>query len=61
MSERTTTATSTGIGVGAAVAAAMSWSIHHSILWALIHGAIGWLYILGYLLGWAQQWTPPVS
>lgn len=41
------------------MAAAMSWSVHHSILWAFLHGVCGWLYVLAYWLGWADQWMPP--
>ena len=55
------TAASTGISLGAAMAAAMSWSVHHSILWAFLHGCIGWLYVIGYWLGWADQWKGPLA
>ena len=56
-----TTTTSTGISLGMAMAAAISWSVHHSVLWAFLHGIIGWLYIIGYLLGWADQYHPPTD
>lgn len=35
-----------GIGLGAALAIAISWSINKSIIWAIIHGIFGWLYVL---------------
>lgn len=40
-----------GGGVGTAVAAVVSWSINHSILWALVHAFFGWFYLLYYALG----------
>ena len=35
-----------GISLGAAIGVAISWSIHHSIMWAFVHGLCGWLYVL---------------
>lgn len=40
---------SVGIGLGNVIAALISWSLYHSILWALIHGFFGWFYIIYYL------------
>ncbi len=40
------TAAQTGIGLGSAIAVAISWSIHKSILWAILHGFLGWLYVV---------------
>lgn len=40
-----------GIGLGAVIAIAVSWSINKSILWCLIHGVFGWLYLLYVLCG----------
>jgi hypothetical protein len=48
--------TSTGISLGAAIAAAISWSIHHSVLWVILHGFFGWLYVIAYVLGIVDQW-----
>jgi hypothetical protein len=44
--------TSVGYGVtfGNALAIAISWSQDHSVLWAVIDGFFGWLYVLYYLL-----------
>ncbi len=41
-----TEATRVGISFGSALAIAISWSIHHSILWAIIHGFFSWLYVI---------------
>lgn len=37
-----------GIGFGSALAIAISWSEHHSILWAIVQGFLGWLYVVYY-------------
>lgn len=34
-----------GIGLGSAIAVAISWSLHKSIVWALVHGVLGWFYV----------------
>jgi len=39
-----------GVSFGSALAIAISWSIHKSILWAIIHGLLSWLYVLYYVL-----------
>jgi hypothetical protein len=36
----------TGIGFGSALAIAISWSLHKSLLWAIIHGLFGWFYVI---------------
>ena len=41
-----TEATRVGISFGSALALAISWSIHHSILWAIIQGFFSWLYVI---------------
>ena len=35
-----------GVGFGSALAIAISYTNHHSILWAIIHGILGWLYVI---------------
>ncbi len=40
----------TGVGFGSALAIAISWSVHHSILWAIIHGIFSWVYVIYYAL-----------
>jgi hypothetical protein len=39
-----------GIGFGSALAIAISFTTHKSVLWAIIHGFVGWLYVIYYLL-----------
>lgn len=39
-----------GISFGSALAIAISWSQHHSILWAMLQGFFSWLYVLYYAL-----------
>ena len=39
-----------GVGFGSALAIAMSWSANHSILWAIIDGILGWVYVVFYAL-----------
>ena len=46
MSTARTTTTSAGISLGAAIAVTISWSQHASILWAILHGILGWLYVI---------------
>jgi hypothetical protein len=41
-------ATRAGISFGSALAIAISWSQHHSILWAILQGFFSWLYVLYY-------------
>ena len=42
------TGASTGLGMGSALAITISWSLHQSIVWAIIHGFFGWLYVVWY-------------
>ncbi|HUQ13205.1 MAG TPA: hypothetical protein VM055_02915 [Novosphingobium sp.] len=35
-----------GIGLGSAIAVAISWSLHKSILWAVLHGFFSWFYVI---------------
>ena len=39
-----------GIGLGTLIAVLVSWSRNKSILWAIIHGILGWLYVIYALL-----------
>ncbi|MHB0963473.1 MAG: hypothetical protein ACYC5V_09730 [Gemmatimonadaceae bacterium] len=43
-------ATRAGISFGSALAIAISWSANKSILWAILHGALSWLYVVYYAL-----------
>ncbi|TGD80526.1 hypothetical protein EU557_11880 [Hymenobacter wooponensis] len=42
------TSVNNGIGLGGVIAVALSWSRNKSILWAIIHGLLGWLYVIYY-------------
>lgn len=35
-----------GVGLGTIIAVAISWTRNKSILWAIIHGLLGWLYVI---------------
>jgi hypothetical protein len=39
-----------GVGMGSALAIAISWSLHKSLFWAIVHGALSWLYVVYYAL-----------
>ncbi len=39
-----------GITFGSALAIAISWSLHHSVLWAIIHGIFSWAYVVYFAL-----------
>ncbi len=47
----------TGLGFGAALAIAISWSVNHSIVWAVVHGLLSWFYVIAYALGGTAQGT----
>lgn len=49
-STRVVAATRAGVSFGSALAIAISWSVNHSILWAIVHGILSWLYVLYYAL-----------
>lgn len=39
-----------GVSLGSALAIAISWSVHQSILWAIFHGILSWLYVIWYAI-----------
>jgi hypothetical protein len=39
-----------GIGFGSALAITISWSANKSILWAIVHGFLSWIYVIYYAL-----------
>jgi hypothetical protein len=39
-----------GVSFGTCLAMVISWSINKSILWAIIHGILGWLYVIYYII-----------
>lgn len=32
--------------IGSSLAVVLSYSANHSILWAILHGVLGWLYVI---------------
>jgi hypothetical protein len=47
---RSASAVKAGVSFGSALAIAISWSEHHSIIWAIVQGFFSWLYVLYYAL-----------
>ncbi len=41
---------SSGITFGSALAITISWSLNHSVLWAIVHGLFSWFYVIYYLI-----------
>jgi hypothetical protein len=39
-----------GISFGCALAMVISFTVNKSVLWAIIHGVLGWLYVLYYVI-----------
>jgi len=39
-----------GITFGSVLAIAISWSINKSVLWAIIHGILSWIYVIWYVI-----------
>ena len=39
-----------GVSFGSALAIAMSWTANHSILWAIVDGVLGWIYVIYFAL-----------
>jgi hypothetical protein len=39
-----------GVSFGSALAIAISYVNNHSLLWAIIHGLLGWLYVVYFAL-----------
>ena len=39
-----------GVTFGSALAIAISWSVHKSLLWAIVHGVFSWLYVIYFAL-----------
>jgi len=44
------TAAAHGISFGSALAITISWSLHKSVLWAILHGIFSWFYVIYYVL-----------
>lgn len=41
-----------GIGIGNILAVVVSFSVNHSVLWAIFHGILGWFYVIYYMLAY---------
>lgn len=35
-----------GVSFGSALAITISWSLHHSLFWAIVQGFLGWIYVV---------------
>ncbi|MEP0212061.1 MAG: hypothetical protein ABJD66_02520 [Cellulophaga sp.] len=44
------TALKNGIGIGSAIAIVVSWDRNKSILYAILHGLLGWLYVIYFVI-----------
>ena len=40
--------------VGSVLAALLSWKVHHSILWALLHAFLSWFYVIYHWLTYGE-------
>ncbi len=40
----------TGITFGTALAITISYSANHSVLWAIIHGLLSWIYVIYHVI-----------
>jgi len=47
--------TAAGISFGTALAVTISWSVNHSVFWAILHGFCSWLYVILYVIGFVKQ------
>lgn len=50
MSNSRRTAVRYGISFGTALAMVISWSLHQSVLWAILHGCLSWFYVIWHVL-----------
>jgi hypothetical protein len=39
-----------GLSFGNALAITISWSVNHSILWAILQGLFSWIYVIYYAI-----------
>lgn len=44
-----------GIGLGSVIAIVISWSRNKSVLLAILHGLLGWLYVIYYSINLKNQ------
>ncbi len=43
-----------GISFGTALAIAISWSANQSVLWAIVHGILSWVYVIYYVIRYSS-------
>jgi hypothetical protein len=48
--QQTRNAAKVGVGFGTALAITISWAANKSILWVIVHGILGWIYVVYYLV-----------
>ncbi len=48
--KKVTDGVKTGISFGSALAMVISYVNWHSIFWAIVHGVLGWVYVIYYIL-----------
>lgn len=39
-----------GVGLGAVIAVVLSWSRNQSVLWAIVHGILSWIYVIYFVI-----------
>jgi hypothetical protein len=42
--------TKAGVSFGSALAMAISFHVHQSVLWAIVHGLLSWIYVVYYVV-----------
>lgn len=47
--------TSGGIGLGAVIAILLSWTVNHSVGWAILHSIAGWFYVIYALCAYSEK------
>ena len=50
MGRRGEQAVRTGLSFGSVLAVVISWTANKSLLWAIVHGLLSWLYVIYYAL-----------
>ena len=50
MENHSAKAVKAGIGFGTALAIAISWTANESIVWAIVHGLLSWIYVIYYAI-----------
>lgn len=47
-----------GISLGAVLAVLASWSVNHSVLFAVVHAVCGWFYVVYWLFVYGSKVSP---